>query len=501
MINIENKIMNFIHVPVPVIAIVGRPNVGKSTLFNCLTASRDALVIDLPGTTRDRIYGEGKIGDFPYIVVDTGGLCENVADIDILMSEQSWFAAQEAELVLFVVDAGLGISQADLTIAKKLRVLNKAVLLVINKIDGRDPNVVVAEFYKLGFKDLVTISARDSRGIHKLTDEFKKYLPVVPDTLTENPELDPELADLDDLEAIEDESLDAEQQPKIKVAIVGRPNVGKSTLVNRLLGEERVVMCDQPGTTRDSIYINFTKNNREFILIDTAGMRKRAKVEDGIEKFSLIKALQAINACNVAILVIDANREISDQDLHILKFVIDAGKSLVIGINKWDGLHPEQRDKIKAELGYKLNFINFVSHHFISAKHGTAVGVLFDAVIDAYNSATRKHSTNKLSTILHELVTKHTPPSVNGRQIKLRYAHMGGLNPPSIVIHGNQTEGVPDSYKKYLSNSFIKILKLQGTPIKISFKTGDNPYKDNRNTLTERQLKRRQRLIKHSKKR
>jgi GTPase len=479
---------------IPVIAIVGRPNVGKSTLFNCLTLSKNALVIDLPGTTRDRIYGEGKVGDFPYIVVDTGGVGENTEDIDELMSEQSWVAVKEADLVLFVVDAGLGVAQADLAIAKKLRPLNKSVLLVINKIDGRDSNVVIAEFYKLGFKDPIAISARDTRGIHKLVDSLQQYLPSKP--VVAEAELEPEL---DQQHETAETSEVLEPKPKIKVAIVGRPNVGKSTLVNRLLGEERVVMCDQPGTTRDSIYINFTKNNREFILIDTAGMRKRARIEDGIEKFSLIKALQAIEACNVAILVIDANREISDQDLHILKFVIDAGKSLVIGINKWDGLKPEQREKIKAELSYKLNFINFVKHHFISAKHGTAVGVLFDSVIDAYNSATRKHSTNKLTTILHELAAQHSPPSVNGRAIKLRYAHMGGLNPPSIVIHGNQTEGVPESYKRYLANAFIKILKLQGTPIKISFKTGDNPYKGNKNILTERQVKRRQRLIKHSK--
>jgi len=459
----------------PVIAIVGRPNVGKSTLFNRLTRSRDALVVDQPGMTRDRKYGEGKVGQHPYIVIDTGGLSGEDEGLDGLMAEQSWLAVEEANIILFMVDARDGLMVMDHDIAKRLRNTGKEIVLVVNKIDGYHAEVVLAEFFSLGLGQPTGIAAAQGRGVTALIEST--------------------LADLPEPEAI------AGVASGIKIAIIGRPNVGKSTLVNRMLGEERVVAYDLPGTTRDSIYLPFERDEQQYTIIDTAGVRRRGKVKELGEKYSVIKALQAIEDANVVIMVLDAQDTISDQDVSLLGFIMDAGRAVVIAINKWDGLEQEQKDKIKTELDYKLPFLAFAKKQYISALHGTGVGDLFDYVKTAYASAMAEFTTPKLTRLLEHLVQQHQPPIVRGHRIKLRYAHQGGKNPPIIVIHGNQTESVPDSYRRYLFNSFLKRLNLKGTPIRIEFKSGDNPFKDKKNKLTPRQQQKRKRLIRHVNKR
>lgn len=458
----------------PVIALVGRPNVGKSTLFNCLTRSRDALVADQPGLTRDRKYGEGRIGDRPYLVVDTGGISGEKEGIDEMMAGQVWLAVEEADVVLFLVDARDGLIPGDDEIASRLRSCKKPVFLVVNKIDGADVSVVVSEFYSLGLGQPLGITASQGGGVRDLMDHVLSGLP----------EVEP-----------------AEEEEKgIKIAIVGKPNVGKSTLINRILGEERVLAYNMPGTTRDSIYVPFERRGQRYIFIDTAGVRRRGKVQDKLEKFSVIKALQAIEQANVVVLVIDAHEGISDQDLHLLGFVVDEGRSLIIAVNKWDGLDGSERERIKYELGRRLQFVDYASLFFISALHGTGVGDLFKPIQKAYESATRDISTPELTRILEKAVSEHQPPLVRGRRIKLRYAHQGGRNPPTIVIHGNQTSDLPASYQRYLSNYFRKELRLEGTPVRIELKTGINPYKGKKNQLTKRQLDKRLRLKKFIKK-
>ncbi|HEC20359.1 MAG TPA: ribosome biogenesis GTPase Der [Gammaproteobacteria bacterium] len=461
----------------PVIALVGRPNVGKSTLFNCLTRSRDALVADQPGLTRDRKYGEGRVGDYPYLVVDTGGLSGEKEGIDSLMAEQVWLAVEEADVILFLVDARDGLVAGDLEIAKRLRSVNKSVHLVVNKIDGADLAVVTADFYQLGLGEPLGITASQGGGVRDLMAEI----------LPERPE-----------EAVEEEN---EEDLGIKIAIVGKPNVGKSTLINRILGEERVLAYDMPGTTRDSIFVPFERRGQKYTFIDTAGVRRRKKVHDKLEKFSVIKALQAIERAHVVVLVIDAHEGISDQDAHLLGFVLDEGRALVIAVNKWDGLAPDERQRVKYELERKLQFVDFAKLFFISALHGTGVGDLFKPIHKAYVSATRHFSTPELTRILERAVENHQPPLVRGRRIKLRYAHQGGRNPPTIVIHGNQTKDVPDAYRRYLQNCFRKALKLEGTPVRIEFKTGVNPFEGRKNKLTKRQVDKRQRLKKFVKRR
>jgi len=457
----------------PVIALVGRPNVGKSTLFNRLTRSRDALVVDQPGMTRDRKYGDGKLGDHPYIVIDTGGLSGEAEGLDGLMAEQSWLAVEEANIILFLVDAHDGLTAMDEEIAKRLRNTGKEIILVVNKIDGLHAEVTVAEFFALGLGEPKPIAASQGRGVTALIES----------TLAELPETEAE----------------EEAATGIKIAIIGRPNVGKSTLVNRILGEERVVAYDMPGTTRDSIYLPFERDGQQYTIIDTAGVRRRGKVKEVAEKFSVIKALQAIQDANVVIMVLDAQDTISEQDVTLLGYIMDAGRALVISINKWDGLEEEQKEKIRTELDYKLPFLSFARKKYISALHGTGVGDLFAYVQTAYKSAMAEFSTPKLTRLLEHLVQQHQPPIVKGHRIKLRYAHQGGKNPPIIVIHGNQTENVPDSYRRYLFNAFLKRLNLHGTPIRIEFKTGDNPYKDKKNKLTKRQQSKRKRMMKHVK--
>jgi GTP-binding protein len=458
----------------PVIALVGRPNVGKSTLFNCLTRSRDALVADQPGLTRDRKYGEGRIDKQQFIVIDTGGLSDESEGLDSLMAEQVWQAVTEANLVLFLTDARQGLLAADEEIAQKLRRTGKQIHLVVNKIDGLNPDAVLPEFHALGLGDPVPISAANNYGVTSLVQ-----------------------AALGDEAVVEEE----QAQPEgIRIAVVGKPNVGKSTLVNRILGEERVLAFDLPGTTRDSIYIPFTREDQDYVLIDTAGVRRRGRVDDKLEKFSVIKTLQAIEHAHVVILVIDAQQGITDQDAHLLGFILDAGRALVIAVNKWDGLSQDQRQRVKAELDRRLKFCDFAEVLYVSALHGTGVGNLFKPVLQAYHSAMINAPTSKLTKILESAVEEHQPPLVKGRRIKLRYAHQGGRNPPIIVVHGNQTEKLPLMYRRYLMNYFIETLHLKGTPIRFEFVTGENPYKGKRNQLTKRQIDKKRRLKKHIKK-
>lgn len=462
---------------VPVVAIVGRPNVGKSTLFNQLTRSRGALVVDLPGVTRDRQYGQGQISDWPFIVIDTGGLGFHEGEVDTLAEEQSWQAVEEADVILFLVDGRSGLVPADQDIAKKLRTKEKKVHLVVNKTDGLNTDVALADFYRLGLGEAIPIAASHGQGILSMIETalapFPKRVEDGSETLTEQ---------------------------GIKIAIVGRPNVGKSTLVNRILGEERVVVFDLPGTTRDSIYIPLERNGARYTIIDTAGVRRRARVSEVVEKFSVVKTLQAIEDCHVVILVLDAKEGVTDQDLGLLGFVLEAGRSLVVAVNKWDDIDTEQRDFVKKTLTYRLEFAAFAKVHYISALQGSGVPTLFGSVQKAYESATKVLTTAQLTRVLRVAVEQHTPPMVHGRRIKLRYAHTGGHKPPLIIIHGNQTDHVPETYKRYLMNTFRKHLKIVGTPIRLEFKTSDNPYAGKRNTLTPRQEYKRQRLMKFVKK-
>ncbi len=454
----------------PVLALVGRPNVGKSTLFNRLTRSRDALVADLPGLTRDRKYGDGRLGKRDYLVIDTGGLSGEETGIDDVMATQSWQAVEEADEVLFLVDARDGLTPEDENIARRLRATGKPVHLVVNKIDGVDADVVTAEFHALGLGEVHPVSAAHGRGVRAMMDVI---LAGLPESTAEPGE---------------------EEARGIRVAIVGRPNVGKSTLVNRIMGEERVVTYDLPGTTRDSIYIPFERDGVDYTLIDTAGVRRRAKVREAVEKFSVIKTLQAIDDANVVVMVLDARQGIGEQDATLLGYILEKGRALVIAVNKWDGLERELRERIRDELDRKLPFVDFATIHFISALHGTGVGELFDSIQTAYRCAMAHFDTPRLTRLLEDLVSAHPPPLVRGRRIKLRYAHQGGRNPPRIVIHGNQTERVPDSYRRYLVNGFRKHLRLKGTPVRIEFRTGENPYKGRRNKLTRRQQEKRERL-------
>lgn len=474
----------------PVIALVGRPNVGKSTLFNVMTKSRDALVANVPGLTRDRIYGEGQEENFSYIVVDTGGIGEEHTVLDNKLSVQAWLAIEEADLVLFLVDARAGLSSADENIATQLRLIKKPVLVVVNKIDGLDERTVGMEFYSLGLGKIECIAASHKRGVKSLLQSVfnrvvessqekiaeQNNLMAIEASFEENLELEKNDSEQNNSEQNNSEKSETESNGPIRIAIVGRPNVGKSTLVNRILGEERVIVHDMPGTTRDSIYIPFTRQDHPYILIDTAGVRRRARVYQTIEKFSIIKSLQAISDAAVVVYVIDSQEGVTDQDLHLLGFVVEAGKALVIAMNKWDHLTLDQKNKIKRDFDLKLSFVDFAKIHKISALHGTGVGELFPTIEKSYESAARKLETSRLTTLLEQAISRHQPPLVKGRRIKLRYAHAGGNFPPTIVIHGNQTDLVPDSYSRYLNNFFRKALKISGTPLKIIFKTGKNPF-------------------------
>ncbi len=459
----------------PVIALVGRPNVGKSTLFNYLTRSREALVADYPGLTRDRKYGRVKRGDRDCLVVDTGGISDESDGIDSIAKKQVQLALEEADIVFFMVDAREGMNSSDEAIAESLRKLDKPVVLVTNKIDGLNAAIATVDFYSLALGEPVQIAATHGRGVKELLAQIDTLIPPTEEEI-------------------------AEEEKGISIAVVGRPNVGKSTLVNRLLGEERVVVFDQAGTTRDSIYVPFERNNQKFTLIDTAGMRRRAKVSLVVEKFSIIKALQAVEKSNVVIYLVDASEGITDQDAHLLGMVLEAGRALIIGLNKWDGISVDQKQLIKRQLEVKLPFLDFAEKHPISALHGSGVGKLFDVVHDLYDAAMVDMSTPVLTRILKEAIATHQPPLVRGRRIKLKYAHQGGRNPPTVVIHGVQTDSLPGAYKSFLMNYFRKQLELQGTPVRLVLKSAENPFKGQKNKLTERQLKKRQRLVKHHKK-
>ena len=453
----------------PVLALLGRPNVGKSTLFNCLTRTRDALVADQPGLTRDRQFGVGRLGARPYIVVDTGGLSDDPEGIDNLMQAQVMQAVGDADVILFLVDGRAGITAGDEAIMTRLRPYGKRVVLVVNKTEGLNSVECSADFMRLGLAEVHTISAAHQAGVDQLVEDV---LAPFPET-----ELETE-----------------EEDNRIRIAVVGRPNVGKSTLVNRILGEQRVVAYDEPGTTRDSIFIPFERDGQDYTLIDTAGVRRRSRVAEVVEKFSIIKTLQAITSAHVVILVLDARQEVSDQDARLLGLILESGRALVIAINKWDGLDTDVRERIRSELERKFAFINFAQCHYISALHGSGVGDLFGSILKAHAASMRKLSTPNLTRLLQNAVEQHQPPLVNGRRIKLRYAHQGGHNPPLIIIHGNQVNAVPDDYNRYLVNFFRKHLQLEGTPVRIEFKSGDNPFKGRKNELNKRQIARRKRL-------
>ena len=436
----------------PTIVLVGRPNVGKSTLFNRLTKTRDAIVADLPGLTRDRHYGHGKIGSKPYLVVDTGGF-EPVAKDGIMyeMARQTLQAVDEADVILFMVDARTGCTAQDKIIADRLRMSGRPVHLVVNKTEGMRREVITAEFYELALGEPLAISASHSEGVAELVEISLEHIPEVTEEIEE-------------------------KHPKI--ALIGRPNVGKSTLINSFVGEERVIAFDQPGTTRDSIYIDFERNNKKYTLIDTAGVRRRGKVFEAIEKFSVIKTLQAIEDANVAILVLDAQAEISEQDAHLAGFVLETGRALVVAVNKWDGLTDYQRDSIKREISRKLQFLEFAKFHYISALKSTGLDALLGSANIAYAAAMAKLSTPQLTRVLIDAVAAHQPPKSGPFRPKLRYAHQGGMNPPLIVIHGSALDKISASYKRYLENTFIQAFKLQGTPLTIQFNVGSNPFAD-----------------------
>jgi GTP-binding protein len=435
---------------IPVIALIGRPNVGKSTVFNVFTRSRDAIVANEPGLTRDRQYGVGERDNKKFIVVDTGGLSGEKQDLDDLMAHQTRQAMEEADEIVFLVDARAGLTSGDRLIADLVRKSGKSCHVVVNKVDGFDPQQAQAEFFALGFERVETIAAAHRKGTGVLLDKLLEAYPAqqTPEATNGGPQ----------------------------VAVIGRPNVGKSTLINRLAGEERVVAFDQPGTTRDTISVPFERHGKPYTLIDTAGVRRRGKVQQAVEKFSVIKALEAIEKAHVVILVIDARDGLTDQDLTLLGYVLNGGRALVLAINKWDGLDSEQRDQNRSTLQRRLTFVSFAAKHFISARHGTGVGEMMASVDQAYDSAFRDFNTRYLTDLLEEAVFKHNPPLHHGRRVKLRYAHQGGRNPPVIVIHGNQTQHLPDAYQRYLANFFITKLKLKGTPLRIELKSGSNPF-------------------------
>lgn len=489
---------------IPVIALVGRPNVGKSTLFNRLTRSRDALVADFPGLTRDRQYGEGKLGSRPFIVIDTGGITGNEEGLDAEMAKQSLLAIEEADLVLFMVDARAGLTSADEMLAQHLRATNKNAHLVINKTDGLDAHSHSAEFYALGMAHQPwLIAATQNRGVSSMLNNLLDELvgPIPEEVSTEpvwgevdlNAPDEPDTLQLEAADELLEEQAKVQAAKQVKVCVIGRPNVGKSTLVNRLLGEERVVVYDQPGTTRDSISIPFERGGKPYTLIDTAGIRRRKNITEATEKFSIVKTLQAIQEANVAILVIDAQTGLVEQDLHLLGYILESGRALVIAVNKWDNLEQIKRDRIKHDIDQRLDFADYAKVHFISALHGTGVGELFRSVEKAYKSATSHWPTNRLTVLLQDLIGEHQPPMVKGRRVKLRYAHQGGINPPIIVIHGNQTKSLPDVYKRYLMNGFRRVIQITGTPMRFEYISGTNPYatpsKDSREAAKARQLR------------
>ncbi len=463
----------------PVIAIVGRPNVGKSTFFNRLTSTRDALVADRPGVTRDRQYGVTQHNSRSFLVIDTGGIGEedhDSRDVAELMTEQSMLAAEEASVLIWIVDGRTGLTHVDETLIKQFRKLDKPIFLAINKLEGHETSMAISEFASLGLDSIWPISAKRGDGVLKLMDAIVE---TIPDTA----------------------ALEAEESEGLTISVLGRPNVGKSTLVNRMIGEERVLTFDHPGTTRDSIKVPFEKKGKDYVLIDTAGVRRKSKVHDVIEKFSIMKSFEAIEAATIIILVIDASEGVTEQDSTLLGMIEDSGKSVIIVVNKLDGMEASDKERVKAELSRRFAFVDYAKYHDISALHGTGVGNIFKSLNQIEKSLDIDVSTSDMTDILEYAVNKNPPQLVQGRRIKLRYAHIGGTNPIRVIIHGNQIDKVPDAYRRYLAKIFRDKLKLVGTAVLIEFKSGDNPYKDKKNVLTDRQVAKRRRLMKFVKKR
>ncbi|QNR96037.1 ribosome biogenesis GTPase Der [Stenotrophomonas sp. 169] len=461
----------------PLVALVGRPNVGKSTIFNALTRTRDALVHDQPGVTRDRNYGVCRLDeDNPFLIVDTGGIAEQEEGLAGATARQARAAAEEADLIVFVVDARDGTSSLDDDILAWLRKQQQPKVLLINKIDGTDEHTVRAEFSRYGFSEMMTVSAAHRQGLDDLLEEIVERLPE--EGSAEEMDNDPN---------------------RVRIAFVGRPNVGKSTLVNRILGEERMIASEVPGTTRDSISVDLEREGREYRLIDTAGLRRRGRVDEAVEKFSVVKTMQAIEQCQVAVLMLDAHEGVTDQDATVLGAVLDAGRALVIAINKWDGLTDYQREQAETQLSLRLGFVPWAESVRISAMHGSGLRELFNAVHRAHASANHQFSTSEVNQALEVAYQANPPPTIRGHVSKLRYVHPGGANPPTFIVHGTRLKELSESYKRYLENFFRKRFKLVGTPVQFIFREGANPYEGKKNPLTERQVKAKRRLMKHVK--
>lgn len=465
----------------PVVALVGRPNVGKSTLFNVLTQSRDALVGDLPGVTRDRHYGICRLGECPFVVVDTGGLADEQCGLDALTANQVRLAIAQSDAVVLLVDARDGLLARDHDILGELRRSGKPVLLAINKMDGLDDAMASAEFAPLGFPDPLLLASAHNRGNAALLQALRPHLHMV-DTAAGMPD-------------------DADADAGIRVAIIGRPNAGKSTLVNRLLGEERLLVSDQAGTTRDAIHVALERDGQRYTFIDTAGIRRRARTHEAIEKYSVIKAIQSIAAAHVVVVMVDARENLADQDLALIGQVLEQGRALVIACNKWDGMDAYAREQCIRALDRRLAFVAWAKRVFISALHGSGLAELMEAVNAAHAAANRKMTSSQLTRTLENACTAHQPAMVRGHTPKLRYAHPGGHNPPVIVIHGTRTKHITDAYRRYLENTFRKHYRLEGTPVRIEFRDGDNPFAGRRNELTDSQKRKRQRMIRHAKRR
>ena len=461
----------------PLVALVGRPNVGKSTLFNALTRSRDALVHNEPGVTRDRHYGVCRLlPERPFVLVDTGGIAGEDSGLAGATARQARAAAEEADVVLFVVDGREGPSALDDDILAWLRKLAKPTVLVVNKADGIDARAAQAEFARYGIAAVQAVSSAHRTGLDALLAQVQARLPEA--GAAQAPDDDPE---------------------RIRIAFVGRPNVGKSTLVNRLLGEERMIASEVPGTTRDAIAVDLERDGRKYRLVDTAGLRRRARVEEAVEKFSVVKTLQAIEDCQVAVLLLDASEGVTDQDATVLGAVLDAGRALVIALNKWDGRSDYERQQAEALAARKLAFVDWAERVRISALHGSGLRELFRAIHRAHASATRAFGTAEATRALEAAYAANPPPVVRGHVAKLRFCHPGGESPPTFVVHGNRLRTLSPAYQRYLENFFRKRFKLVGTPIRFVFKEGSNPYEGRRNELTERQQAKRRRLLRHVK--